>query len=61
MKIIGLIFEILISPFTVLFRANAKPSPNKQVNPILVFIIAAVAVALLILLMYNEVIFKWYS
>ena len=61
MKILAFIFEIIVSPFTALFRANAKPSPNKQVHPILVFIIAAIAVALLVLLIYNEVIFKWYS
>ena len=58
MKIVNFIIEILISPFVVLFRANAKPSLNKTVKPLIVFLISAVAVAVLILIMYYEVIFK---
>ena len=58
MKIVNFIVEILISPFVVLFRANAKPSPNKVVKPIFVFLISAVVLAALILIVYHEVIFK---
>ena len=35
MKIVNFIIEILTAPFVVLFRANAKPSPNKKVRPVL--------------------------
>ena len=58
MKIVNLIIEILTAPFVLLFRANAKPSPNKVVKPIFVLLIALALTALFILIVYNEVIFK---
>ena len=60
MKIINLIIEILTSPFVVLFRANAKPNPNKIVKPLLVLAISLAVVAVLFFIVYYEVIFKWY-
>lgn len=59
MKIVNLILEILTAPFSLLFRANAKPSPNKVVKPIFVLLISLAIVVLLILIVYYEVIFKW--
>lgn len=58
MKILNIIVEILTAPFVLLFRANAKPSPNKNVNPIIVLLISLVVIAALIFLVYYEVIFK---
>lgn len=58
MKIVNFIIEILTAPFVVLFRANAKPSPNKKVRPVFVLLISLVIIAALILIVYNEVIFK---
>ena len=59
MKIVNLIIEILTAPFVTLFRANAKPSPNKSVNPLIVLLISLVVIAALIFIVYSEVIFKW--
>ena len=58
MKIVNLILEILTAPFSLLFRANAKPSPYKVVKPIFVLLISLAIVVLLILIVYYEVIFK---
>ena len=57
---LNLIIQAIFAPFVLLFRANAKPSPNKNVNPIIVFLISLVVIAALIFLVYYEVIFKWY-
>ncbi len=59
MKIINIIIEILTSPFVLLFRANAKPSPNKVVKPLLVLLVSLLVLAIFILLVYFEVFFKW--
>lgn len=60
MKIFNFIIELITSPFIVLFRSNARPTPNKVVKPLLVLGISIVVVALLFLIVYYEVIFKWY-
>jgi hypothetical protein len=58
MKIVNFIIELLTSPFVLLFRSNAKPGTNKVVKPLIVLGCALVAVALLIFLVYYEVIFE---
>lgn len=60
MKILNTIIEIITSPFTILLRANAMPDPNKKVKPLLVLFISLIIVAVLILLIYREVIFQWF-
>jgi hypothetical protein len=57
-KVLYVIFEAIISPFTLLLRANVVPNPNKVVKLWLVFIISAIIVALLVLYNYREVIFR---
>lgn len=57
-KALYVIFEAIISPFTLLLRANVVPNPNKVVKLWLVFIISAIIVALLVLYNYREVIFR---
>ena len=57
-KVLFIIFEAIISPFTLLLRANVVPNPNKVVKLWLVFIISAIIVALLVLYNYREVIFR---
>ena len=57
-KVLYIIFEAIISPFTLLLRANVVPNPNKVVKLWLVFIISAIIVALLVLYNYREVIFR---
>ena len=58
MKILNFIIELLTSPFVLLLRSNAKPGTNKAVKPLIVFGLALVAVAVLVLIVYYEVIFK---
>lgn len=60
-KVLYIIFEAIISPFTLLLRANVVPNPNKVVKLWLVFIISAIIVALLVLYNYREVIFRWWN
>lgn len=60
MKILSIIFEAIFSPFTTLLRANAMPDPNKKVKSFLVLFISLIIVAALILIVYSEVIFKWF-
>ena len=57
-KVLYIIFEAIISPFTLLLRANVVPNPHKVVKLWLVFIISAIIVALLVLYNYREVIFR---
>lgn len=57
-KVLFIIFEAIISPFTLLLRANVVPNPNKVVKLWLVFLISAVIVALIVLYSYREVIFR---
>ena len=52
-KVLFIIFEAIISPFTLLLRANVVPNPNKVVKLWLVFIISAIIVALLVLYNYR--------
>jgi len=60
-KIVYFIIELLISPFTLLFRtANVIPNPNKVVKIVLLFAISLAVVTTLILYVYREVIFKWW-
>lgn len=60
-KIVYLVIEILISPFTFLFRtANVIPNPNKVVKILLLFGISLAVVVGLILYVYREVIFQWW-
>jgi hypothetical protein len=54
MKVLILIAQILLSPFALLFRANAKPSPNKRVSIILVALVSILLLAVLILIYYNK-------
>ena len=60
-KVLYVIFEAIISPFTLLLRANVVPNPNKVVKLWWVFIISAIIVALLVLYNYREVIFRWWN
>lgn len=60
MKIFNFILSVLFSPFVLLFKANAKPSPNKNVKTLLVLLVSIIAVFALVLIMYHEVIFKWW-
>ena len=60
-KELFIIFEAIISPFTLLLRANVVPNPNKVVKLWLVFLISAVIVALIVLYSYREVIFRWWN
>ena len=60
MKILNFIVEILTSPFTILLRSNAKPGTNKAVKPLIVLGISLAILVVLILIVYYEVIFKWY-
>ncbi len=57
-KVLYVIFEAIISPFTLLLRANVVPNPNKVVKLWLVFLISAASVALIVLYSYREVIFR---
>ncbi len=57
-KVLFIIFEAIISPFTLLLRANVVPNPNKVVKLWLVFLISAAIVALIVLYSYREVIFR---
>lgn len=57
-KVLFTIFEAIISPFTLLLRANVVPNPNKVVKLWLVFLISAAIVALIVLYIYREVIFR---
>ena len=59
MKILNFIVELLTSPFVLLFRSNAKPGTNKAVKPLIVLGIALVIVAILVFIVYYEVIFEW--
>ena len=56
-KVLFIIFEAIISPFTLLLRANVVPNPNKVVKLWLVFLVSAAIVALIVLYSYREVIF----
>jgi len=60
-KVLFIIFEAIISPFTLLLRANVVPNPNKVVKLWLVFLISAAIVALIVLYSYREVIFRWWN
>ena len=60
MKIVNFIIELLTSPFVLLLRSNAKPGTNKAVKPLIVLGISLAVLAVLILIVYYEVIFKWY-
>ena len=58
-KIINFIIELLISPFSLIFRtANVIPNPNKIVKPLIMLLISVLVVAAFILYVYREVIFK---
>ena len=57
-KVLFIIFEAIISPFTLLLRANVVPNPNKVVKLWLVFLISVAIVALIVLYSYREVIFR---
>lgn len=58
MKIFNFIIELLTSPFVLLLRSNAKPGTNKFVKPLIVLGISLVVIAILVLIVYYEVIFK---
>ncbi len=60
-KIVLFIIELLVSPFTLLYRtANVIPNPNKVVKVLLMFGISLAVVVALILYVYREVIFRWW-
>ncbi len=58
-KIFNFIIELLVSPFTLIFRtANVIPNPSKVVKPLILFLISLVVVTGFILIIYREVIFR---
>ena len=57
-KVLAIIFEAIISPFTLLLRTSAVPNPNKNVKLWLVLLISIIIVALIIIYNYREVIFR---
>ena len=59
MKVINFIIEVLTAPFTLRFRSNATPNQNKNVKPIVVFLLSAAIVVALVFAYYYGVIFKW--
>lgn len=60
MKIVELILEIILSPFTVLLRTNGGNGKlaNKLARPVFCILIAIVIVAIFILLAYRREIFN---
>lgn len=59
MRILNYVFEIILSPFTVLMRLNHKSiTTNKLVKSILILCISLVTVTILVLFTYRKYIFK---
>lgn len=58
MKILNLIIEIITSPFTLLFRTKAQRNFSKPVKSVVVFAIALVITALLLMLFYYKELFN---
>jgi hypothetical protein len=54
MKVLKMIAQILLAPFVLLVRANAKPSPNKKVSVLLVALVSALLIAVLVLIYYHQ-------
>ena len=55
MKIFDTILEILTAPFNFLLRANAMPTPKKNIHQIWILLMSLVIVVLLVFLAYYEV------
>lgn len=58
MKILNLIIEIITSPFTLLFRTKAQRNFSKPVKSVVVFAIALVITAVLLMLFYYKELFN---
>ena len=58
MKILNLIIEIISSPFTLLFRTKAQRNLSKPVKAVVVFAIALLITAALLMLFYYKELFK---
>lgn len=58
MKILNLIIEIITSPFTLLFRTKAQRNISKPVKSVVVFAIALVITAVLLMLFYYKELFN---
>lgn len=58
MKILNLVLQIIFAPFLLLVKTNAKPSPNKKMNFLLVILISVVLVAILVLIYYHKELFN---
>ena len=58
MKVLDFIINLLISPFTFVFRIKSNQGIRKEVKYIWVFLLSIVVIAIFILLFYYNELFK---
>ncbi len=59
MHFLNVLIEILTSPFSFLMRANVSPvNANKWCKPLIILFVSVVIVAILVLYIYRDYIFK---